>query len=221
MANADHAGGAIIAILRKKLERIEPFLCACVNSCPALLPLRRVTAAARGRRAREDLHSLRSCGTVVAPTCEFWRGAGAPVCGAGPEARRNGRYRRSDRCRARSRSIGTGRELAGRPRSAGLSDRQPPAAGRPATGTIPAGRCGFPAILLTSRDPDVIRSSGSAGWRRASRPAVEPLSRLFASMGDIRDSGWISHISSINGQFAIYDVCCAFCNRRRSIQDYV
>lgn len=60
MANADHAGGAIIAILRKKLERIERFLCACVNSCRALLPLRRVTAAARGRRAREDLHSLRS-----------------------------------------------------------------------------------------------------------------------------------------------------------------
>lgn len=114
-----------------------------------------------------------------------------------------------------------GSRVGGRPRSAGLSDRQAPGVGRPATGTIPAGRCGFPAILLTSRDPDVTRSSGSAGWRRASRPAVEPLSRLFASMGDIRDSGWISHISSINGQFAIYDVRCAFCNRRRSIQDYV
>lgn len=201
VANANNATRAIIARLPNRVELIGSFLCASVNSRRALSCPLHATPAAR-----------------LPPVCEGTSQPAAHVADlgfrhvtqrrtAGVEAKsaRPGGFRCAVRRRAclcgPCAGAGVGRGVVDPAVPTGPSR---PVAGSCATGRIPAGRCGFPTIVLTCRDPGVIRS---AGWQRlptASEPTFEPPSRLFASMGDIRDSGWISRISVLNGQFAIY-----------------
>lgn len=157
VANANNAAGAIIVRLPNKVELIGPFLCASVNSRRALS-----RPPVPPGLAKELLRSRRS-GTVTARTSGF---GAAPAHRPAAPSRKPAGSGRGPTLGMPSMGLGC---CPGWPEGRDAALRQSfrarvRAGGR--RGTFPARRCGFPAILLTYRDPHVIRPSGSCTLRR-------------------------------------------------------